>query len=311
MTREELQEKTIGVLMGGLSAEREVSLRTGKAVLNALLEAGYLAVAIDAGRDLPARLTQERIEVAFIALHGRFGEDGTVQGLLEMLGIPYTGSGVLASSVAMDKVTTKKLLRYHQLPTPDFCIYRRGEDLELLLNGCHNFPLVVKPAREGSTIGISIVRDRDELAAGIAAALRHDELILIEEFIAGAEVTVGVLAGGPLPVIQVVPKGGFYDYHAKYTVGQTEYLLPAPLDDALQARLQEAAVAAYRVIGCEGAARIDFMVREEQGEFFCLEVNTIPGMTETSLLPKAARHTGISFGELVQRILDGARVGKS
>ena len=311
MTREELQEKTIGVLMGGLSAEREVSLRTGKAVLNALLEAGYLAVAIDVGRDLPARLVQERIEVAFIALHGRFGEDGTVQGLLEMLGIPYTGSGVLASSVAMDKVTTKKLLRYHQLTTPDFCIYRRGEDLELLLNGCHNFPLVVKPAREGSTIGISIVRDRDELAAGIAAALRHDELILIEEFIAGAEVTVGVLAGEALPIIQVVPKGGFYDYHAKYTVGQTEYLLPAPLDGALQARLQEAAVAAYRAIGCEGAARIDFMVREEQGEFFCLEVNTIPGMTETSLLPKAARHADISFGELVQRILDGARVGKS
>ena len=311
MTREELQEKTIGVLMGGLSAEREVSLRTGKAVLNALLEAGYLAVAIDAGRDLPARLAQERIEVAFIALHGRFGEDGTVQGLLEMLGIPYTGSGVLASSVAMDKVTTKKLLRYHQLTTPDFCIYRRGEDLELLLNGCHKFPLVVKPAREGSTIGISIVRDRDELAAGIAAALRHDELILIEEFIAGAEVTVGVLAGEALPIIQVVPKGGFYDYHAKYTVGQTEYLLPAPLDGALQARLQEAAVAAYRAIGCEGAARIDFMVREEQGEFFCLEVNTIPGMTETSLLPKAARHADISFGELVQRILDGARVGKS
>lgn len=311
MTREELQEKTIGVLMGGLSAEREVSLRTGKAVFNALLEAGYLAVAIDAGRDLPARLAQERIEVAFIALHGRFGEDGTVQGLLEMLGIPYTGSGVLASSVAMDKVTTKKLLRYHQLPTPDFCTYRRGEDLELLLNGCHNFPLVVKPAREGSTIGISIVRDRDELAAGIAAALRHDELILIEEFIAGAEVTVGVLAGEALPIIQVVPKGGFYDYHAKYTVGQTEYLLPAPLDGALQARLQEAAVAAYRAIGCEGAARIDFMVREEQGEFFCLEVNTIPGMTETSLLPKAARHADISFGELVQRILDGARVGKS
>lgn len=311
MTRKELQEKTIGVLMGGLSAEREVSLRTGRAVLNALLEAGYLAVAIDAGRDLPARLAEERIEVAFIALHGRFGEDGTVQGLLEMLGIPYTGSGVLASSVAMDKVTTKKLLRYHQLPTPDFCIYRRGEDLELLLNGCHNFPLVVKPAREGSTIGISIVRERDELAAGIAAALRHDELILIEEFIAGAEVTVGVLAGEVLPIIQVVPKGGFYDYHAKYTVGQTEYLLPAPLDGALQARLQEAAVAAYRVIGCEGAARIDFMVREEQGEFFCLEVNTIPGMTETSLLPKAARHVDISFGELVQRILDGARVGKS
>jgi D-alanine-D-alanine ligase len=309
MTRQELKEKKIGVIMGGMSAEREVSLRTGKAVFNALLEAGFRAVSIDAGRDLANRLVTEGVEVAFIALHGRFGEDGTVQGLLEMLDIPYTGSGVMASSMAMDKVTTKKILLYHELPTPAFKVFRKGEDLAPLLDGCRHFPLVVKPAREGSTIGISIVRSREELDVGISAALEHDDLILVEDFIQGAEVTVGVLAGEPLPIIQVVPKGGFYDYHAKYTAGQTEYLLPAPLEGALQQRLQQVAVEAYRALGCDGAARIDFMVRER--EFYCLEVNTIPGMTETSLLPKAARHAGISFTELVLRILEGAGVRKS
>lgn len=309
MTAQELHKKKIGVLLGGLSAEREVSLRTGNAVLKALLDAGFQAVAIDAGRDLAARLAAEKIEVAFIALHGRFGEDGIVQGLLEMLGIPYTGSGVLASSTAMDKVTTKKILLYHELPTPNFKAFRLGEDLDRLLALCGKFPLVVKPAREGSTIGISIVRSRDELAAGVAAALKHDDLILVEDFIEGAEVTVGVLAGEALPIIQVVPKGGFYDYHAKYTVGQTEYLLPAPLPEDLSKRLSLAAVAAYRALGCDGAARVDFMVRDQ--EFFCLEVNTIPGMTETSLLPKAAGHAGISFSELVLTILAGAGLAKS
>jgi D-alanine-D-alanine ligase len=308
MTRQELKKKKIGVLMGGMSAEREVSLRTGKAVLNALLEAGFQAVAIDSGRDLAIRLTDEEIEVAFIALHGRFGEDGTVQGLLEILGIPYTGSGVPASSMAMDKVTTKKLLLHHDLPTPGFTVFRRGEDLAQLLDGCRFFPLVVKPAREGSTIGISIVRSREELVAGVNAALEHDDLILLEEFIQGAEVTVGVLSGAPLPIIQVVPKGGFYDYHAKYTLGQTEYLLPAPLDGDLPQRLQQAAAAAYRALGCDGAVRIDFMIHEQ--EIYCLEVNTIPGMTETSLLPKAAQYAGISFTELVLTILDGAGLRK-
>ena len=308
MTREELKTKKIAVLMGGLSAEREISLKTGGAVLKALQEAGYRAEAIDAGRDLAAQLAASGAEVAFIALHGRFGEDGTVQGLLELQGIPYTGSGVLASSVAMDKVTTKKLLLYHELPTPGFEVLGPADSAEALVRRCRYFPLVVKPAREGSTLGITIAHDAKELAAGITAARRFDELVLIEDYIAGAEVTVSVLDGEPLPMIQIVPKGGFYDYTAKYTVGQTEYLLPAPLEAALYERIQQAAVAAYRAIACSGAARVDFMVRER--EFFCLEVNTIPGMTETSLLPKAAGQAGISFGELVQRILDGAALGK-
>ncbi|BCR03965.1 D-alanine--D-alanine ligase [Desulfuromonas versatilis] len=308
MTRSELKKKRIGVLMGGLSAEREISLRTGRAVLGALQQSGFQAVEIDAGRNLAARLVEEAVEVAFIALHGRFGEDGTVQGLLEILGIPYTGSGVLASSVAMDKVTTKKLLLYHELPTPAFEAYRRGEDQTRLLDRCRHFPLVVKPAREGSTIGVSIVRNPEELQRGLSEALKCDDLILVEDFIQGREVTVSILNGQVLPIIQVVPKGGFYDYQAKYTAGQTEYLLPAPLDGVLYDRIQQMALAAYRVLGCAGAARVDFMVREK--EFFCLEVNTIPGMTETSLLPKAAGHEGISFAELVLRMLEDAALGK-
>lgn len=308
MTREELKTRKIAVLMGGRSAEREISLRTGKAVLGALQEAGYRAVGIDAGRDLAARLTEEEIEVAFIALHGRYGEDGTVQGLLEMMDIPYTGSGVMASSVAMDKVATKKLLLYHELPTPGFLPFRRDGDLEELVQNCRHFPLVVKPAREGSTIGVHIVQDAEALRRGVAEALEHDDLLLVEDYVRGMEVTVGVLDDQALPIIQVAPKGGFYDYHAKYTAGQTEYILPAPLDPQVYGLIQAAAVSACRILDCRGAARVDFMVRER--EFYCLEVNTIPGMTETSLLPKAAAHAGISFGELTQRILEGAGLRK-
>lgn len=308
MTRYELKNKKVAVLMGGLSAEREISLRTGQAVLNALLDAGYRAIGLDADRNLAARLVEEEIEVAFIALHGRYGEDGTVQGLLEMMQIPYTGSGVLASSVAMDKVTTKKILLYHELPTPGFEVYRRGNDLQALMERCRHYPLVVKPAREGSTIGVSIVRNADELRQGLDEALRCDDIVLVEDFIKGMEITVGVLGGEALPIIQVVPKGGFYDFHAKYTGGQTEYILPAPLEGALYERIRQVAVDAYMALGCAGAVRVDFMVRER--EFYCLEVNTIPGMTETSLLPKAAAHAGITFGELAQRILEGAALGK-
>jgi D-alanine-D-alanine ligase len=178
----------------------------------------------------------------------------------------------------------------------------------VLIDRCRHFPLVVKPAREGSTIGVSIARDAEELDRGLQEALRYDPLVLVEEFIDGLEVTVGVLEGEALPIVQVVPKGGFYDFHAKYTAGQTEYLVPAPLEAGLYRRLQEAAAAAFRALGCAGAARVDFMVRER--EFYCLEVNTIPGMTQTSLLPKAAQQAGISFAELAQRILEGAGLDK-
>jgi D-alanine-D-alanine ligase len=305
MQRQELKQKQIAVLMGGLSAERDVSLRTGRAIGQALQRCGYQIVEIDAGRDLPAQLERAGAEVVFIALHGRFGEDGTVQGLLELCGIPYTGSGVLASSLAMDKVATKKMLCYHGIVTPAFAELRQGD---VIADNLPDYPLVVKPAREGSTIGISIANDRRALEEGLAEAFRHDDLVLVEQFIAGAEVTVGVLDGQPLPVIQVVPKGGFYDYQSKYTPGETEYLLPAPLPEATYLALQEAAVRVFRAVGCQGAARVDFMVTDT--DFYCLEVNTIPGMTETSLLPKAAQAAGLSFDELVERILEGAALRK-
>lgn len=308
MRIDEVKDKRIAVLLGGLSAERDVSLRTGRAVLNSLLNEGYQAIAIDAGRDLAARLREERIEVAFIALHGRFGEDGTVQGLLEMMGIPYTGSGVLASSLAMDKVMTKKVLLYHGLPTPVFEVVNGSGDMQQFLARERSYPRVVKPSREGSTIGVSIVRSQAELATALTVANKYDDSILVEEYIAGQEVTVGVLNGKALPVIQVVPKGGFYDYQSKYTAGQTEYLLPAPIPADIYSRVQEASVAACLALGCRGAARVDFMIRGT--EIFCLEVNTIPGMTETSLLPKAAGKAGMSFTQLVLEILQDAGLGK-
>ncbi|MDO3378832.1 D-alanine--D-alanine ligase [Geoalkalibacter halelectricus] len=308
MKRDELKAKQIGVLMGGLSGEREVSLRTGAAVLKALQQKGYRCTAIDAGRDLAGQLRDSGIEVAFIALHGRYGEDGTVQGLLELMGIPYTGSGVLASSLAMDKIVTKKLLIHHDLPTPGFETYRRGEDLERLVARCRHYPLVVKPAREGSTLGISIVGDGDALRQGIVEALRFDDQLLIEEYIAGRELTVAVLDGEALPIIEIEVEGGFYDFGAKYGSGKTRYLLPAPLEPALYQRMQEVAVAACAALGCCGAARVDFRAKER--EFYCLEVNTIPGMTETSLLPKAAQAAGMDFAELTIRILEGAALNK-
>ena len=245
-SREALKQKKTAVLMGGLSAEREISLKTGNAVLKALLENGCNAVAVDVGHDLPQQLRDAQAEQAFICLHGRFGEDGTVQGLLEMMLIPYTGSGVMSSSMAMDKVVSKQIMLYHNIPTPGFFAYRAGEDRAALLKQCRRFPMVVKPAREGSTIGITVADDRCRLEEGLDLALELDDLVLIEDFIKGDEVTVSVLNGESLPIIKIVPKSGFYDYRSKYTPGQTEYILPAPLDAVLYTRLQDTSVAACR-----------------------------------------------------------------
>lgn len=295
------KDKKIGVLMGGLSAEREISLRSGNACLKALTSRGYNAVAIDALRDLPFRLRDEGIEVAFVALHGRYGEDGTVQGLLEVLGIPYTGSGVLASAIAINKAVTKEILRSKGIRTPGFIAVNRIEDVrELKIS----LPVVVKPVKEGSTIGISVVRDRENLISAVEEAFRYDTLVLIEDFVKGREVTVSLLDGRPMAIVEVRPKSGFYDFKSKYTAGMTEYMCPADISNEISKVCREMAVDVYDAVGCSGAARVDIII--DEGGPQAIEINTIPGMTETSLLPKAAACEGMSFDELVERMLDGA-----
>lgn len=296
------QDGTVAVLLGGRSAEREVSLRTGAAVAEALRHHGHTVVEIDAREDLVARLEEAAPARAFLALHGRWGEDGTVQGLLEMLGIPYTGSGVLASALAMDKGLAKVVFRANGVPTPDFQVLRPGQPLSVVELGA---PLVAKPLREGSTIGVGVARTEAEIPAAVATARACADEVLIEAFVAGRELTLGVLDGLPLPLVEVVPDGGFYDYESKYTPGRTRYVCPADLDARVAAEASRVGRAAYGVLGCAGAARVDVLLDEEDRPWV-LEVNTIPGMTPTSLLPKAALAAGIAFDELVERILAGA-----
>lgn len=306
MTKNEAKKKRIGVLMGGLSPEREISLKTGSTIVRTLREQGYRVSAVDVDRSVARVLQQEKIEVAFIALHGPWGEDGAMQGLLEMMGIPYTGSSVLASAIAMDKEVSKKLFRYHQLPTPEFhvlTVQRNGVAAAVSMP----LPVVIKPVCGGSTIGTSIVRAREELEHAVRDAAQYDTRILIEQYIDGTDLTVGVIDGEHLPVIQIVPKSGFYDFGSKYTPGQTEYLVPAPIPNETTAQAQALAVAAYRSLSCSGAARVDFRLNL-QGSLTILEVNTIPGFTETSLLPKAAAAAGIDFPTLTERILLSARL---
>jgi D-alanine-D-alanine ligase len=293
--------KRIGVLMGGISHEREVSLKTGSAILKALQEREYQAVGIEVSSDIVQRLLDEQIGTAFIALHGRWGEDGTVQGLLELLRIPYTGSGVLASALAMNKIKAKEIFLYHDIPTPEFITPREEE----LPDPPFPPPWVVKPASEGSTIGVDIVMENTGLKEAIRKARGYDQQVLIERFIEGKELTVGILAGKPLPVIEIVPHGGFYDYQAKYTAGQTEYICPARISEQKQDEVQRACLNAYHALGCSGCARVDLRLSEEDKPFV-IEVNTVPGMTETSLVPKAAAHIGITFPQLVETILEEA-----
>ena len=299
----------VGVLMGGCSAEREVSLRTGAAILAALRRCGRRAVGIDAGADLPRQLARKKVDVAVIALHGRGGEDGTVQGLLECLGIPYTGSGVLASALAMDKKQSKWIFRAHGLATPDFEVLARGVRGVWPL-GRLAPPVVVKPTCEGSSVGVSIVRSRAALPRALKTAFRYDPEALVETYIPGRDLTVGVLDELALAVVEMRPRGGFYGYDSKYSTGKTEYLVPAPLTVRQTARTQELALAAHCALGCRGASRVDFRL-DERGRPQLIEVNTIPGMTATSLLPKSAAAAGIGFDELVTRILAAARLDVS
>ena len=292
--------------MGGVSAEREISLKTGEAIVEALRKKGYDVCPIDVGYDVAERLIGERIGIAFIALHGRLGEDGTIQGLLEMMRVPYTGSGVLASALSMDKIMSKWIFAAHAIATPAFWILEPTEDISGALDKVNlPLPIVVKPASEGSTIGVTITRDRGKLAQAIEHARQYDRRVLLEEYIVGKEITLGVLDSQPLPIIEIVPKDGFYDYRAKYTKGETDYVLPPRIPQKAQEEASEIGIRAYNMLGCKGCARVDMMA-DKQGKPFVLEVNSMPGMTETSLVPKAARFVGIEFPELVERILKGA-----
>jgi len=306
MAKKNLSEMKIAVLMGGTSSEREVSLRTGRAVENALKSQGLQVVGIDVDGQMVRKLMAAQIDLVFLALHGRGGEDGSVQGLLEVMGIPYTGSKVLASALAFHKAKTKAVLSFHHIPTPRFVVLTHGDFLARPQEASKlawRYPVVVKPCEEGSTFGVSLVKAPEEMEAACAHAFQYGSEVLIEDFIDGREVTVGILADQALPVVEVVPRSGFYDYEAKYTPGKTEYIVPAQLEENLYQQVQYWGLRAHRALGCRGVSRVDIRI-DQQGNPFVLEVNTIPGMTETSLLPKAARVAGIPFEELVKRILN-------
>ncbi len=293
--------KKIGVLLGGLSSEREVSLSSGKAVLKALIEKGYRAVQIDAGRDVAEQLKRENIEIAFNGLHGKYGEDGAIQGVLEFMGIPYTGSGILASAIGMNKIVSKAVFKAAGLAVGPYLAVARSERSSSVPAEI-GFPLFVKPSSEGSSVGVSRVESQAELAAAIETAFTYDNDILIEKYIKGKEVQVGVLGERALGAIEIVPKKGFYDYEAKYKEGMSEHFFPARIPGHMYDRVLAAGLAAHRAIGCRGYSRVDFII-DDAGTPFILEVNTLPGMTATSLLPDIARGVGIAFPDLVEEIL--------
>ena len=299
----------VAVLLGGPSAEREISLLSGNAVLAALREKGVDAHPFDPKERPLHALAAEGFERVFIALHGRFGEDGTVQGALEVMGIPYTGSGVMASALAMDKWRTKLVWLASGIPTPRYRIVDAGSDWAGVVAEL-GVPLIVKPAREGSTIGLTRVtsRDPDALAQAWAAAAKHDALVLAEEFVTGSELTVSILNDRALPSIRIEAPQGNYDYHNKYFSDETKYFCPSGLPEATEREIQARSLDAFRVVGCAGWGRLDLILKAD-GSFSLLEVNTAPGMTGHSLVPMAARQAGIAFPELCVEILRGAHVG--
>ena len=301
MTTDELKKKRIGVLMGGLSAEREISLKSGMAVHQALLAQGYDSTAIDVRHEVADILRQEKIDLAFIALHGRYGEDGCIQGVLELMGIPYTGSGVLASALAMHKLYSKLAFSAAALTITPYLAVRKGEPCtaDMLPFG---LPVVVKPVQEGSSVGVSIVKHQDALQAALDEAFQYDNLVLVEQYVKGQEVQVGILDNQPIGAIEIVPKNEFYDYEAKYSDGMAEHIFPARLQADLYQKVQQQGLKAHQALGCDGYCRVDFLVTET-GECYLLEVNTLPGMTALSLLPEIAQKgAGLSFEQLVERI---------
>ena len=302
---EDLKKKRIGVLMGGLGSEREVSLQTGAGVLGALRELGYDCVALDwtSAASVSRLIDDATVAMVWNALHGTYGEDGAIQGFLTCMGIPYTGSKILASALAMDKIAAKRIFDSKHVPTPPWRVLAET-DVHGQLGGMP-MPVVVKPANEGSSVGVTIVRDAAQLEAAVQAARECSGPTMVEQYIPGAEIQVGILDGEVLGSIEVRPAQEFYDYDAKYERDDTQYLIPPPLDATVVARTEAVALEAHLALGCEGHSRVDLRVTDA-GEPYCLEVNTLPGMTSHSLLPKIAAHQGISYGQLCERILMSA-----
>ncbi|MDI7247820.1 MAG: D-alanine--D-alanine ligase [Bacillota bacterium] len=308
-------KRKVALVLGGKSAEREISLRTGEQVGLALKSKGHEVIGLDLDGELVPALQKERPDVVFIALHGRYGEDGCLQGLLEILGIPYVGSGVLASALAMDKVMSRRLFRLEGLTCPRDIVVASGEmdhigadELVLRVEEAFGFPAIVKPNREGSTIGLTLVREPAGLPSALHHAFEYDLEALVEEYVRGTEVTVSVLGNREpwaLPVIEIISATGLYDYKAKYTKGMSQHIIPARVPGHTYKAAQDAAVRAHRALGCRGMSRADFIVGPGDVPYL-LEVNTIPGMTETSLLPDAARAAGIEFPDLVDMLIDFA-----
>ncbi len=308
----------VAVLKGGRSLERQVSLKSGARVQDALERLGHHVVAIDVGADLVEQLTQARPDIAFVALHGRDGEDGTVQELLEVMGVPYTGSGVSACIRAADKVLAKHAMRDAGIPTPDFYAFNETAFRELgaaralpAIEERLEFPIVVKPAGQGSALGIKFARAAGDIPAALVAAFSYDRKVLLERYVAGRDLAVSIIeeAGAPraLPIVEAVPEQeDFYDFESRYEIGRTRFVCPAEIGDGAAERAAELALAVYELLGCSGFSRVDLMLENETGELYVLEANSIPGLTETSLLPQAADAAGIAFDELIGRILRAA-----
>ncbi|MBI2119790.1 MAG: D-alanine--D-alanine ligase [Elusimicrobia bacterium] len=286
-----LQKKRIAVLYGGWSEEAEISRRTGLSVLKAFKDLSLNAVGIELSHDLPEKLKKEKIGFCFIALHGKFGEDGTVQGLCEIMGIPYSGSGVLASALSMDKAQSKIIFKESGLPTPRF-------ELVSSSRSCLRFPVVVKPNDGGSAIGIAIVKKEPDLKKAVAQALKYSKQVLIEEFIEGKEITAPILGKKVLPLIEIIPKHDFYDYASKYEIGMSQHLIPARLSYRCARAVSELAYEAHCILGCRAFSRVDFII-DKKNKPWILELNSIPGMTETSLYPEAAKAAGLDFSGMI------------
>ena len=305
----------IGILLGGPSSEREISIKSGNAVYDVLFSLGYDVVKIDV-KDIGSfrdEIAVSGIDIAFIALHGRFGEDGGVQRELDGMSIPYIGSGPEASRIALNKIASKEIFTQHNIPTPDYIVLKKtSRSLFLEGNNELNFPLpfVVKPPKEGSSIGMSIVQAHNMIPPALDEAFRYDDEIILEQYIEGDDITVGILNEKPLPVICIKPKEKFYNFEAKYTDGMSEYIVPAPLSSKVTETVQQLALSAHRALGCDSFSRVDMLINKKNNSLFVLEVNTIPGLTLSSLLPKAAKAAGIDFPHMCVEIVRLALTGK-